>query len=172
MNDLFHKILAHLYSINALHQETDITDFLKQTLGQDYNNPSLLQNVRTALGQLGVGGYIARDHQPILGQPGNGSETNNLDEHKIRVKLELLGHTYIEDKIRKANQDALLLKQTTVAEKTGDSVIDTNAFSKKIAGKNMIILWLTLIVAAAGAFATIKSCQIASQQNKQQSLSL
>src|SRR5215471_10105913 len=98
MEDLFHKILIHLYSINALHQNTDITDFLKKTLGQDYNNPALLRSARDTLGQLQVSKFIYTDHLPILGQAGNGSPTNNLDEHRIRVRLELLGHTYISDK--------------------------------------------------------------------------
>lgn len=166
MEDLFHKILIHLHSINALYQYTDITDFLKQTLGQDYNNPGLLQGVRSTLGHLGVNEYIARDHQPILGRAGNGSDTNNLDEHRIKVRLELLGYNYIAEKIRLAKQDDILEKQTAISEKSGASVINTNEFTKKNAKKNLIILILTLLVAVAGTFATIKGCQVNTQEQK------
>jgi len=171
MNDLFHQILVHLYDINGLHRSVDITDFLKQTLGDNYNDPTLLRSVETTLGQLGVAGFIARTSQPILGRPGNGKEKNNLDEHRINVTLELLGHNYIGDKIKEANQNDVLRRQTDISKNTAESVIATNKFSRGNATWNTRILGATLVVAAISAFASLKNWQIVRNKNsKDQSI--
>lgn len=155
MDDLFHKILIHLYDRNALHQDTDITYFLKSALGQDYNNVETLMNLRETLGRLKNSGFIKISKLPLFGQPGNGSATNNLDEHNMIASLELLGHNYIFEKIRLLNQDSLLAKQTVVAEKTGDSVVSTNDFTVTNAKKNNRLFWLTFAVAVISAAGTV-----------------
>lgn len=125
MNDLFHKILMHLYETNSLNQNVDITDFLKQTLG-DYNNSAVLQNIATTLHHLVASGFIAGLAVPPLGKQGNGSKTNNLDEHKISVTLKLQGHNYIEQKISQVKQDYLLKRQTDAIEQTNKSTLKLN----------------------------------------------
>lgn len=116
MTDLFHKILVHLYETNSLHQNKDITQFLKDHLGNKQYIPQELNNTARTLHNLINSKYISHFSVPILGSQANGSDTNNLDERTIIVNLELLGHNYIADKISQDKQDKLLERQTVISE--------------------------------------------------------
>ena len=155
------------------YEEIKLNNFLKEKYRDDKCN-----TIREALYALTKSGKIVikdeaqRSMCNMVSLPSISREHTQatLDNWDLYATIKEPGRQFVTEKLRQDKQDALLERQTVINEKSGKSVIDTNDFSKKIAGKNMIILWLTLIVAATGAFATIKSCQIASQQNKQQKL--
>jgi hypothetical protein len=155
------------------YEEIKLNDFLKERYGD-----GMCQKIRDSLyGLTNSGKIVIRDEAQrsmcvLVRIPSTARENTQatLDNWDLYATIKEPGRQFVIEKLRQDKQDALLERQTVINEESGRSVIDTNDFSKKIAGKNMIILWLTLIVAAAGAFATIKSCQIANQQNKQSKL--
>lgn len=167
-----YEILKFIFDQDS-YEEIKLNNFLKEKYGDDKCN-----TIREALYALTKSGKIVvkdeaqRSMCTMVSLPSISGENTQatLDNWDLYATLKEPGRQFIIEKLRQDKQDSLLERQTVINEKSGKSVIDTNDFSKKIAGKNMIILWLTLIVAAAGAFATIKSCQIASQQNKQAKL--
>ncbi len=170
MTDLFHKILIHLYETNSLHQDKDITQFLKDYLGSEQYTSEKLHNTARTLHNLINSKYIAHFSVPILGSQANGSLTNNLDERTIIVNLELLGHNYIADKISKDKQEKLLERQTAINEQSGQSVIDTNALTSKISKKNFIIAVITLAFIAVSTYATYQTYQISDASNQREQL--
>lgn len=170
MTDLFHKILVHLYETNSLHQDKDITQFLIDSLGDKKHDQSELKNVVRTLHRLISSNFIKHFSVPVLGQVANGSSTNYLEEHVIRVNLELLGYNYISDKIYQDKQEKLLERQTAINEQSGQSVIDTNVLTSKIAKKNFIIAIITLAFVAVSTFATYQTYQISDATNQREQL--
>lgn len=170
MTDLFHKILIHLYETNSLHQDKDITQFLKDYLGDNQYDTPELQKVANTLGRLIGSNFIINFSVPILGQHANGSLTNNLDERTIIVNLELLGYNYISDKISQDKQEKLLERQTTINEQSGQSVIHTNELTSKIAKRNFIIGTLTLAFIAVSTYATYQTYRISDASNQRELL--
>lgn len=168
MTDLFHKILVHLYETNSLHQDKDITPFLINNLGDNNHNQAELQNVARTLHRLINSKFITHFSVPILGQLANGSPTNYLEEHTIRVNLELLGYNYIADKITQDKQEKLLERQTAINEQSGQSVIETNSFSVKNTRKTNRLFWLTFAVALISALGTVAGVILNYQQQKLQ----
>lgn len=165
MDDLFHKILIYLYSVNGLNQDVDITDFLKEAFNNNIDSPEILLRVRKTVGHLGVSGYIKRDPIPHWGQETNHTFHTFITDKPV-LTLELLGHNYIADKINKANQDLLLTKQTDIAEKSGGATIKTSEFTITNSRHNTYILLGTLVIAAISAIASIRSCQISDSSDK------
>jgi hypothetical protein len=167
-----YEILKFIFDQNS-YEEIKLNDFLKEKYGDVMCNKirETLYNL-TNSGKIVIRDEAQRHMCTMVSIPSNAIENiqATLDNWDLYATIKEPGRQFIIEQIRQDKQDALLERQTVINEESGRSVIDTNDFSKKIAGKNMIILWLTLIVAAAGAFATVKSCQIANQQNKQQKL--
>ena len=170
MTDLFHKILVHLYETNSLHQDKDITQLLIDNLGDKKHDQTELRNVARTLHRLISSNFIKHFSVPVLGQLANGSPTNYLEEHIIRVNLELLGYNYISDKIYQDKQEKLLERQTAINEQSGQSVIDTNVLTSKIAKKNFIIAIITLAFVAVSTFATYQTYQISDATNQREQL--
>jgi hypothetical protein len=177
MKDLFHDILNYLKPYYA-NTSVNVTDFVKPYIIKDdkentlrlfkvfdnlksknFIDIELTEGQSTSVTPVNKQGqeYVERNGQTIGRFTINASITND-------------GLTYLEHKGRDERQSELLERQTIISEQSGQSVISTNDFTRKNANRNILILWLTLIVAGAGAFATIKSCQIANQQNKQSKL--
>jgi hypothetical protein len=170
MTDLFHKILIHLYETNSLHQDKDITPFLITYLGDNNHNQSELQNIARTLHRLISFNFIKHFSVPVLGQLANGSPTNYLEEHIIRVNLELLGYNYISDKISQDKQEKLLERQTAINEQSGQSVINTNNLTGKIAKKNLYIALITLAFVAVSTYATYQTYRLSDASNQREQL--
>jgi len=170
MTDLFHKILVYLYETNSLHQDKDITPFLINYLGDNKHNQAELQNVARTLHRLISSKFISNFSVPILGQLANGSPTNYLEEHTIRVNLELLGHNYIADKITQNRQEKLLERQTAINEQSGQSVIDTNNLTGMIAKKNLYIALITLAFVSVSTYATYQTYLLSDASNQRELL--
>ncbi len=166
MTDLFHKILVYLHETNSLHQDKDISQFLKDYLGNNQYDSFELQKIAKTINQLNASSFIRHFPVPILGEQGNGSMTNTLDEHKIILKLELIGYNYISDKITQEKQEKLLERQTAINEQSGQSVIKTNDFSVKNSTKTNKLFWLTFAVALLSAIGTIAGVILSYQQQK------
>lgn len=167
MDDLFHKILVYLYSVNGLNQDVDITPFLKDAFNNNTDSPEILRRIRKAVGHLQATKYVKIDHVPSWGDTIT-EIYRTLETDKPILQLELLGHNYIADRISKLNQDVLLSRQTGVAEKTGKSVVNTNDFTVTTVKKNDKLFWLTFGVAAVSTFATVRSCQISNELNNRE----
>lgn len=161
MNDLFHKILVYLYDYNGLNIDLCINDFLKQELGDKCYDNETLMKVGKVLEVLNTSKYISIQSIPQLGKYNFGNSKsghNNLDDHELFIKLELLGHNYIADKLSKQRQDNLLERQTNITEKTSEFTTNNGRTTTKIA-------IVSIFIGFVGTIATIKSCQISKDAN-------
>jgi hypothetical protein len=153
------KILTH-FVINSK-QQIKVSDLALLITDATY--------LHQALGQLYTDGYVSiwgssDDNDVTITGPGtrlakNGGYWEEFNRKKISAEL-------------KWRVDQSIIDTNNSVEITNKSVVDTNDFTVKNAKKNNNLFWLTLAVAAASTFATVRSCQISSQTNKRETKKL
>jgi len=172
MNDLFHKILTHLYENAVIQKMYNISPFLKEVVGNNSTDPGALTDAGTALGILISKSFIVASSIPLLGRRGNGSEHNTLDDHpNINIIFTHEGKVYISKKIHEEKEMSLLERQTDSLIKTNESVAKTNESIKylneviipKFNTSQIKIGNRTMLIAAISALAIIVSVYVAKQ---------
>lgn len=180
MSDLFYDILNHLKDKPA-DNDIDITAFIKEldytitdttegtisilkTLGDLQQKHLVISSVTNSMGQTYKSEELTYKHLREV------ERTKTFNDLKAVVNITTDGKNYLSEKLRQERQDFLLERQTIINEESGRSVIDTNEFSKTVARKNILILWITAGVAFAGALASILTWYSTSEQEQQKKL--
>jgi hypothetical protein len=141
-----YEILKFIFDQDS-YEDVKLNNFLKEKYGDDKCN-----TIREALYALTKSNKIVikddaqRSMCDMVELPSISRENTRatLDNWDLYATIKESGRQFIIEQLRQYKQDALLERQTAINEESGKSVIDTNDFSKKIAGKNMIILcWRT-----------------------------
>ncbi len=173
MADLFHDILNYLKDYPA-DKKVEISSFVIPYLTQDDTENTIiilktldtLQSKKYINAELRTDGTTSTIPADKEGQKYIEQNKITSGQHHTWASITNDGIHYLLQLNRDKRQDDLLEKQTIISEASGQSVIDTNEFSKKIATRNLRILWVTLVVAIVGALATVKGCQTSIQETK------
>lgn len=165
-----YEILKFVFDQNT-YKEVRLNDFLIEQYGDE-----LCMKIREALYNLTNSGKITiRDEAQrqmclMVKIPSNATQNTQatLDNWNLYATLKEPGRQFILERLRQDRQDYLLEQQANINQKVGESSVNTNDFAIQNTRKNNKLFWLTIAVAAAGTFGTIRSCEFSSQTNERE----